>query len=313
MCFVFFSLETNVGIKLGNTYNSLDFSNFEYVSCIHRTLDFISSTEKGEEKGILKVSESQSSLGILDKHLYKVRFARNFSVLVLVSWIVQHFHPYSFFLVHCWLKKALQIKCPDRLRNRTLSTTTWGMGREYVKKRFWENLNWSWALGLGLLSLRQGIYCLHSYVCWDLHVRLWWACVCFTWASVCRDQSCICAHVVYDLCVFSVCVYIYGIGTYLYMSVCTFLWRLWCVCRGWAVHIDVYVHEYVCVQYIQCGYGWACVHMYVLYVGVVGWMFTGVCLRVVCVCARTHVPYTWCTCGGQKTASVLLRGFHGWN
>ena len=87
MCFVF-SSETNVGIKLRNIYNSLEFSNFEYVSCIHKTLDFISSIERGEEKGILKVYESQSSLGILDKHLYKVRFDRNFRVLALVSWII---------------------------------------------------------------------------------------------------------------------------------------------------------------------------------------------------------------------------------
>lgn len=84
MCFVF-SLEINVDIKLRNIFNSLDFSNFGYVSCAHKTLDFISSTERGEEKGILKVSESQSNLGILDKHLYKVRFDRNFSILALVS------------------------------------------------------------------------------------------------------------------------------------------------------------------------------------------------------------------------------------
>lgn len=95
MCFVFFS-ETIVGIRLMDIYNGLDFSNFEYVSCIRKTLDFISSTERGEEKGILKVSESQSSLGILGKHLYKVRFDRNFSVLAPVSWIIQHFHTHSY-------------------------------------------------------------------------------------------------------------------------------------------------------------------------------------------------------------------------
>lgn len=95
MCFVFFSSETNVDIKPRNIYNSLDFSNFEYVSCRHKTLNFISSTERGEEKGILEVFESQSSLGILDKHSYKVRFDRNFSVLALVSWIIQHFHTHS--------------------------------------------------------------------------------------------------------------------------------------------------------------------------------------------------------------------------
>lgn len=95
MCFVFFSSETNVDIKPRNIYNSLEFSIFEYVSCRHKTLNFISSTERGEEKGILKVSGSQSSLGILNKHLYKVRFDRNFSVLPLVSWIIQHFHTHS--------------------------------------------------------------------------------------------------------------------------------------------------------------------------------------------------------------------------
>lgn len=95
MCFVFFSSETNVDIKPRNIYNSLEFSKFECVSCRHKTLNFISRTERGEEKGILEVFESQSSLGILDKHSYKVRFDRNFSVLALVSWIIQHFHTHS--------------------------------------------------------------------------------------------------------------------------------------------------------------------------------------------------------------------------
>lgn len=198
--------------------------------------------------------------------------------------------PYPFFLVHFWLKKALQIKSPHRWR-QDIKHYHWRNGqrgcKEKILRKSWLNLS-----SQSLVSFPKAGNLLSPFMC-----LLGCACMCMV-EHVCVSHGLVFVgirvvyvHVWYMIYVFCVCVCIYVIRMYLYMSVCTFLWRLCCVCRGWSVHIYVYVH--VSNIYI-CGYGCACVHMCMLYVGVVGWMFTGVCLRVVCVCVCACVIHMVC-------------------
>lgn len=74
----------------------------------------------------------------------------------------------------------------------------------------------------------------------------------------------------------------------------------------------IYICICACVQYLYL-WVWMCMCAHVCIVCRGDKMNVHRCMFKGCMC----VPYTWCACGGQKTAcgnsSVLLRGFHGWN